>query len=116
MHDGITVVTEKTSYQTRFLIGADGIHSRVAHAIRQPLGTHEMALGLVSHVPADDETIERRQNRILDMHFGIAPQGYGWLFPHRGYHSLGIMGLASMIERPEKGAVRFCPFIGNGAL
>ena len=110
--DGVTVVSEKTSYQTRFLIGADGIHSRVAHAIRQPFGRHEMMLGLVSHVPADDEAIDRRQNRTVDMHFGIAPQGYGWLFPHGGYHSLGIMGLASMMEEPNKVMSGFAHSLG----
>jgi len=112
IRDGITVVSEKTSYQTRFLIGADGIHSRVANAIRQPLGKDEMILGLVSNVPADDEAIDRRQNRTVDMHFGIAPQGYGWLFPHGGYHSLGIMGLASMMEEPNKVMSGFAHSLG----
>jgi len=94
--DGVTVVSGKATYESRFLIGADGIHSRVALALRPPLGKSEMAIALVSHVPANDDSIDRRQSRTLDMHFGIAPQGYGWLFPHRGYYSLGMMGLASM--------------------
>ena len=110
--DEITVDSETTSYQTRFLIGADGIHSRVARAIRQPLGKEEMALGLVSHVPADNEAMDSRQNRTIDMYFGIAPQGYGWLFPHRGYHSLGIMGLASAIVDPKKVLSGFAHSLG----
>ncbi len=61
-----------------------------------------MALALVSHVPAEDDVIDKRQSRTLDMHFGIAPQGYGWLFPHRGYYSIGMMGLASRTEDPRK--------------
>jgi geranylgeranyl reductase family protein len=99
--DWVTVVSEKATYQSRFLIGADGIHSRVAHAVRRPFGKPEMALALVSRVPADDAEMDRRQNRTLDMYFGIAPQGYGWLFPHRGYYSLGMMGLASTIKDPK---------------
>jgi geranylgeranyl reductase family protein len=110
--DGVTVESEKTSYQTRFLVGADGIHSRVARAIRLPIGKQEMILGLVSHVPADDEAIDRRQNSTVDMHFGIAPQGYGWLFPHRGYYSLGIMGLASLIQEPKKVLSDFARSLG----
>ncbi len=110
--DGMTVVTEKASYQTRFLIGADGIHSRVANAVRQPLGKDEMILGLVSNVPTNDETIDRRQHRTVDMHFGIAPQGYGWLFPHGGYHSLGIMGLASKMKEPKKVLSGFAHSLG----
>jgi flavin-dependent dehydrogenase len=110
--DGITVVSDKSSYKTRFLIGADGIHSRVANAIRQPLSKDEMILGLVSNVPTDDETIDRRQNKTVDMHFGIAPQGYGWLFPHGGYHSLGIMGLASKMKEPKKVLYGFAQSMG----
>jgi geranylgeranyl reductase family protein len=110
--DGITVVSNKTSYQTRFLIGADGVHSRVANVIRHPLGKDEMILGLVSSIPANDELIDRRQNKTVDMHFGIAPQGYGWLFPHRGYHSLGIMGLASMMKEPKKVMSDFAHSLG----
>jgi geranylgeranyl reductase family protein len=100
--DGVTVVCEKATYQSRFLIGADGVHSRVALALRRPLGKHELTLALVSHVPDDNSMRGSRQNKTLDMHFGISPQGYGWLFPHRGYYSLGMMGLASKIEDPKK--------------
>jgi len=71
-----------------------------------------MMLGLVSHVPADDEVIDRRQNRTVDMHFGIAPQGYGWLFPNGGYYSLGIMGLASMMQEPKKVMSDFAHSLG----
>jgi geranylgeranyl reductase family protein len=110
--DGVTVVSEQASYQSRFLIGADGIHSRVALALRRPLPKSEMALALVSHVPADDDVIDRRQSGTLDMHFGIAPQGYGWLFPHRGYYSLGMMGLASTIEDPQKVLSDFARALG----
>ena len=41
--DGVTVVSEKATYQSRFLVGADGIHSRVALALRRPLEKSEMA-------------------------------------------------------------------------
>jgi geranylgeranyl reductase family protein len=100
--DLVTVVSEKATYQSRFLIGADGIHSQVALALRPPLGKSEMSLALVSRVPADDAAMDGLRNGTLDMHYGIAPQGYGWLFPHRGYYSLGMMGLASTIEDPKK--------------
>lgn len=110
--DGVKVVTGKAAYQSRFLIGADGIHSRVARSVRQPLGRHEMTLALVSHVPADDETIDRRLSGILDMRFGVAPQGYGWLFPHRGYYSLGVMGLASRFDNPKKALSDFAHSLG----
>jgi geranylgeranyl reductase family protein len=110
--DGVTVVSEQASYQSRFLIGADGIHSRVALALRRPLRKSEMALALVSHVPANDDVIDRRQSGTLDMHFDIVPQGYGWLFPHRGYYSLGMMGLASTIEDPQKILSGFARVLG----
>jgi geranylgeranyl reductase family protein len=110
--DGIRVLSDKTAYDTRFLVGADGVHSRVAKEIRQPPGKQEMILGLVSNIPADDETINRHHDKTVEMHFGIAPQGYGWLFPHRGYYSLGIMGLASMMKEPQTVLTGFARSLG----
>ncbi len=100
--DSVEVCTGTKTYEGRFLIGADGIHSRVARAVRPSLQKDEMAIALVSNVPADDGEIESRLGKTLDLYYGAAPLGYGWLFPHRGYWSTGIAGLASRFSRPRE--------------
>lgn len=98
----IEVAAKGGSHRARFLVGADGVHSRVAHALRPPFRKDEIALALVSHVPADERGIDSRLDGMIDLHFSSTPLGYGWLFPHRGYYSVGIAGLASRFSRPHE--------------
>lgn len=101
-HNVVEVLTGRATHQTRFLIGADGVHSRVAFALRPPFRKDETALALVSNVPAAPETMDQHPDTILDLCFGIAPLGYGWLFPHQGFCSLGIAGCADKLADPQK--------------
>ncbi len=105
--DHVAVETGASTYQARFLIGADGVHSRVAQLLRPALRKEEMSLALVSDVPAPDASIHGRLGTNLHLHFGLAPMGYGWLFPHRGYYSAGIAGLASGFQNSRDALGRF---------
>ncbi|HTF99423.1 MAG TPA: geranylgeranyl reductase family protein [Nitrospirota bacterium] len=98
----VSVTTAHQTYEGRFLVGADGIHSIVARSIRPALAKDEMALALVSQTPAADADIAKRLGKTLEIYFGEAPMGYGWLFPHREYYSSGIAGLASRFSRPRE--------------
>lgn len=100
--DAVEVITRTQTYRGKYLVGADGVHSRVAQALRPSPRKDEIALALVSHIPADDQEIQRRLDKTLDLYFGEAPIGYGWLFPHRGYYSAGIAGLASRFSSPRE--------------
>ena len=92
--DRVEVITSKTAYQARFLIGADGIHSRVATAVRPPFQKDETALALVSTVTDTPGTRDEQQETTIEFYYGITSLGYGWLFPRHGYCSLGIAGSA----------------------
>ncbi len=98
--DAITVETRGASYQGRFLVGADGVHSRVAAHIRPAYRKDELALALVSHPPVAAST--DRVEPIMDYYYGAAPRGYGWLFPRRGHYSEGIAGIASRFAEPRE--------------
>jgi len=100
--DIVEVSSGTQSHRGRFLIGADGIHSRVAQALQPSLSKDEIAIALVCQVPADDREIRNRLGKTLDLYFGESPVGYGWLFPHRGYYSIGIAGLASRFPKPRE--------------
>jgi flavin-dependent dehydrogenase len=98
----VEVATVNATYQSLFVVGADGVHSQVARNLRPPLDKGGMALALVSQVPAEEQDIRNRLNKTLDLYFGAAPVGYGWLFPHRGYISTGIAGLATRFSKPRE--------------
>ena len=100
--DFVEVATKNANYRSSFLVGADGIHSQVAQSLRPPLDKGSMALALVSQISADEQNIRNRLDKTLDLYFGTAPVGYGWLFPHRGYLSTGIAGLATRFSSPRE--------------
>ena len=100
--DAVSVSTDKNRYEAHFVIGADGIHSRVARSVRPPFRKDEMVLASVCNTRAEDIVIDKRLHDTIAIDFGLAPLGYGWLFPHRGYFSIGIAGLASEFFEPRK--------------
>jgi geranylgeranyl reductase family protein len=110
--DFAEVKTDTSVFQARYVIGADGVHSVVAQSIRPRFTLEEVAVALVSHVPEDDRHGEEKPIGHLDMHFGLAPMGYGWVFPHRGYRSVGIMGIASKWFRHQDVLSKFSRDIG----
>jgi geranylgeranyl reductase family protein len=110
--DGVAVRTEKAEYQALYLIGADGANSLVGRKIRPPFSRDEMAAALVGYVPADNRDIDERLGGSLDMYFGAAPMGYGWVFPHDGYYNVGIMGIASKFSAPRKTFTEFARSVG----
>jgi geranylgeranyl reductase family protein len=100
--DFVEIATKNSVYRSFFLVGADGIHSQVARTLRPPLDKGDMALALVSQISAEERDIRDRVGKTLDLYFGTAPVGYGWLFPHRGYFSIGVAGLATSFSKPRE--------------
>jgi geranylgeranyl reductase family protein len=99
--DGVEARTDTEQYLAQYLVGADGVNSVAARGVRPVFSSDEIAAALVTTVPARQEDIDRRLGGSLDLTFGIAPLGYGWVFPHQGHYSVGVTGLASSFSRPQ---------------
>ena len=99
----VRVTTEKSTYQGRYVVAADGANSITARMIRPALSRSEIMTALVASVPV----VDREDDAALEMYFGIAPRGYGWVFPHQGCNSVGIMGLASELSDAQKCLAEF---------
>lgn len=100
--DRVEVVTERGRYEARCLVGADGANSVVGRTVRPMFGRDEIAAALTGMFPVDDREIDGRLDGLLDLYFGVAPLGYGWVFPHKGYCSVGVLGQASEFDAPPK--------------
>lgn len=100
--DHVDVVVGAERYSGRIVIGADGFHSVVARYVRRKHSKDEYGVCIESKIPADDAVIDAYIHNAVDIHFRIAPGGYGWVFPHRGYFSVGIGGLASRLVEPKQ--------------
>ena len=113
--DRVEVRTERERYEARCVVGADGANSVVGRSVRPLFTRNEIAAALVGAVPAGDREIDDRLGGLLDMHFGVARMGYGWIFPHRGYYGVGVMGRASEFENPLKVFSAFAASAGFAA-
>lgn len=89
-------------YKSRYLIIASGSQDRLKENIRERDRRDQYGLCLVTEVPEDDQVIDRSMGDSLVIHFGVAPMGYGWVFPHKGYYSVGVGGLARDITNLRK--------------
>lgn len=93
------VTTEKGTYQARFAIIAEGAHGLLKTCVRSVDSDEECGVCVVTEVPASKEKIEKRSGKTLDLGFGVAGGGYGWIFPHRTYYSVG--GLIKDLPHPK---------------
>lgn len=89
----LTVQTSRGKVNTRLVIGADGVHSRVARALGLTIQKRFMtALEGEAYYP-DGNVLETFRG---DVHFdfGVIPRGYGWVFPKKDHLSVGVVTLS----------------------
>ncbi len=98
----VAVKTNISNYQCKFLVIASGCQDRLKNRILGPDSRDCIGICLVAEIEEDNEKIRERLADILDVHFGVADGGYGWIFPHRGYYSVGIGGLSSRLNHPRR--------------
>lgn len=103
----VSVQTNERIYQSKFLVVASGCQDRLKREISGPERRENMGVCLVSEIEEEDERISQHLGSTLDIHFGVAGGGYGWIFPHRGYYSVGIGGLSSQLQHPRQVMRRF---------
>ncbi len=88
----VSLVTGDSVIRTRFLIGADGVHSRVRKLtgrfdrFRSGFGIE----GRVDRAPPDDLN--------MGFDFSRVTGGYGWVFPKAGHINIGLYTLRSDVK------------------
>ena len=103
----VSVQTKEGIYKSRFLVVASGCQDALKKKIAGPESRESMGLCLVSEIETEEERIVESLGSALDIYFGVAEGGYGWIFPHRGYCSVGIGGLSSSLPHPRQAMRRF---------
>jgi flavin-dependent dehydrogenase len=84
--DGVVVHTAERNYQGRFLVGADGVHSRVRQLIYgDGPAWFRRGFALEARVYPEDGA---GSELIFD--FAPVQQGYGWVFPKHDHVNVGL--------------------------
>jgi len=86
--DTLEVATSGGNFRTKYLIGADGVFSRVRSLFfGRDAVTYVPAVEAWIHVPGP--VIDSYEDRVL-FDFGGMPRGYGWIFPKRDHLNVGV--------------------------
>ena len=84
------LITTKTIYETRVLVGADGVNSRVARIFGHRVHSRKMT-ALEGEVYFSNPDILKRLRGSVHFDFGVLPSGYGWIFPKGDHLSAGVL-------------------------
>jgi geranylgeranyl reductase family protein len=97
----VEVRSISNTYLGKFVLISEGSNGSLKYKVRSRDKRTEYDLSLVSEIPEKDQIIKSRFPDTIDIHFGITQGGYGWIFPHAGYYSVGISGIAQYLEHPK---------------
>ena len=98
--DCVEVRTTDNTYLGSFVLIAEGSGGILKYKVRARDQRTEYSLAVVSEIPESEEIGKNLSNN-LDFYFGITQGGYGWIFPHAGYYSVGISGIARNLRHPK---------------
>jgi geranylgeranyl reductase family protein len=107
MPDCVEVDTNQGTYRAKFAIIAEGAQGFIKTCVRKPDKKEEYGICVVTEIPADEKEIEERLGKTVELYFGVAGGGYGWVFPHKTYYSVGIGGVANDFPHPKAAMLRF---------
>ena len=103
----VEVYTNREVYKARFVILAEGAQGNLKNQIRKKDRKNEYGICMVAEIEEENKKIDRYIYNSIEIYFGIVNRGYGWIFPHEKYFSVGIGGLASYITNPRGAMIKF---------
>lgn len=98
----VEIRSSENVYRGKFVVLAEGSQGKLKNGVRRRDRKNEYAIAVVAEIEEDNERIDSYIRNAIDLHFGIAKLGYGWIFPHEGYLSIGIADVASCMHNPRK--------------
>lgn len=88
----IHIQTNHTRFNCRYLIAADGALSRIAKMVGWK-DSRTLIPALEYETTVSSKSFERF-SRAPQFDIGVAPHGYGWVFPKKNHLSIGVGGLS----------------------
>ncbi len=98
--DYVEVDTHRGSFRGQCLVIAEGAMGGMARRIRGAYGQRGAAMTMIAEIESPQEEIDRRTEGQIHVYFDVAHRGYGWIFPHDRYYSVGIGGVRGRMGNP----------------
>jgi geranylgeranyl reductase family protein len=103
----VEVITKEQTYQAKFAIVAEGAHGLLKTCVRPADTREEYGISVVTEIPAEEREIEERLGKSVELQLGVASGGYGWIFPHKTYYSVGVFGIVKNFPHPKATMIKF---------
>lgn len=88
--EGFLVDTDEGSFQCRIVIGADGANG-ITRKLTARGERHRVYMAVERHLKNDSFLHSLGESLVIEL--GRVSAGYGWIFPHSDYLSVGIAGI-----------------------
>jgi flavin-dependent dehydrogenase len=107
------VAAARDTYESRIVIGADGINGVTAKALGLDTMS-EPAVAYEANYPLDEHLAER-WSRFIALDLGGIPGGYGWIFPKGDHLNIGVGGWKYVGPTLRTRLKQLCDFHGLDA-
>ena len=88
--DGLRIITSNDRFETKLVVGADGVNSAVARALRLRVKSR-CFYAIEGEVYCRSARDLAAFKGTVHFDFGVIPQGYGWVFPKKDHLSIGVL-------------------------
>jgi geranylgeranyl reductase family protein len=110
---GVVVKTASgASFTVRRCIICAGANSRFISKVRPRDGIYGEGICMEGEVDRLSPDPFAHLEGLIDIYFGVAGYGYGWVFHHGTYYSVGVGGLRAKFPNPAKALEEFTARIG----
>jgi len=106
---------QRHQYRAKYLIIAEGAHGKLKYQIRGRESKDRYGFGLVAELKPSGTQTSALPKKIMEFQFGITSRGYGWIFPHKNHHSVGIYGIAREMNGAKSKLQTLCGHSGFSA-
>jgi geranylgeranyl reductase family protein len=111
--DTVELRTDAGAFRSRYVVVAEGAFGGLKTAVRRKDRPDEMGLCAVTWAPTNGDALAAFPASALEVHFGLAGFGYGWVFPHAGRFSVGVGGMAERFTTPRRRLEAFLRATGH---
>jgi geranylgeranyl reductase family protein len=100
------VRTNKDTYSTEFLVGADGAPSRIAGQLGLMRSFDRYGVAIAAELRVSDEQLAR-QGPCVHFDFLQVPKGYAWIFPKADHLTVGMFSALPRVKGMRKALDEF---------
>jgi len=99
----VTVRTNKSTYRARFAVIAEGAQGVLKRRVDESARSRDVnGFCLTTEIDSSRSGMTDRRRDVITITLGIVPHGYGWVFPHNGFYSVGIgFFLPGVLKEPK---------------